>query len=92
MANRFGQQYRPPHDGQNVYGSDWLSQDWIIPNHPDALPRYDPFRIVGDPNTTFNPYEDGFGEPSGGAKVPRKPKPQSPSGGMTLPLLPKVSL
>lgn len=81
MANRFYDNYRPSHDGQNVFGGSINN-----PRHPDTTPKYNPFKMPGDPN------QERYGDegPAGGATVPRKPKPSKPSGGMRLPLPTKV--
>ena len=79
MANRFYDNYRPSHDGQNVFGG-MINN----PRHSDTQKPYseawlDHVRKMGG---EFG--GEGFSNPPGGSRVPRKPKPSKPSGGMKM--------
>ena len=93
MANRFNDQYRPPHSGQDVFGQrppsgytppgsrSWGGSDPF----PGSYPR--PYKGGNISKSTENPYKD-----EGGSSVSRKPKTpsKSPSGGVALPIPQKV--
>ena len=89
MANRFQDNYRPQHSGQDVFGqrppSGYTppgSRSW---GGSDPFPR--PYKGGNISKSTENPYKD-----EGGSSVSRKPKTpsKSPSGGVALLIPQKV--
>jgi hypothetical protein len=86
MANRFNDQYRPPHSGGSVFRpyepttSDKHQQEQMFP-------KTRPYKGGNISKSTENPYMD-----EGGSSVSRKPKTpsKSPSGGVALPIPQKV--
>lgn len=130
MANRFGREYREPHDGSDPFGMpprmkrepyrkfnppqapreiwrDTQKGSWLNPPTPNAMPNPhsndDVVRTNVEDNRSKGPKklsslpwqaegpDDNYKDYGGGSKVPRKPKPNKPSGGMKKPIPTKAS-
>jgi hypothetical protein len=77
MALRYGDEYRDPHDGLNIFRATRKHDGGnpYLPQMPD------------NNNPDFGPYKDGrdpFNGGSGGARVPRRPKTPAGGGGMKM--------
>jgi hypothetical protein len=72
MANRYGKEYRLPHDGSV-----------IRPEQPKDSPysgRFMENPFSGGPKSPYDWRSPDGDESQGGSKVARKPKPKNPSG------------